>query len=165
MSFFYYDVFDLLAYPQSSIPYGFDCNLVYKWFVFKVFQRFESSDFLPINHSTHSLIHRSICCLFFFMCSLQPSLESKWRPKIWLFEPGISIRLRLTMRHFSLLWVNVMWNDSDLLTLTFPLFKDQLLSPFPPILFSCSWRSYKAIAQLFKDKHKKHKTSAGDKQF
>ena len=94
------DVFDLLAQPQSMMPYvhmGFSTVL----YIISLFSS-ERGKFFPISQFI-SLVLRSSCFFFLVMCSLHVNLLSRCSPRYFTVEPwGMVVWLMLIDGHCSL---------------------------------------------------------------
>jgi hypothetical protein len=98
-------ILDLLAQPHSSMPYvrmGFMTTL----YTTTLFSR-DNGDFLPKSQYSCSNF-RSVCLLFFAICSLQFSFPSICIPKYFTdSDSGINMLLKKTGGHRFFLSVNV----------------------------------------------------------
>ena len=108
------DIFDLLAQPQSAMPYvhmGFSTVL----YISSLFSS-ERGEFFPISQFI-SLVLRSSCFLFLVMCSFPVNLLSRCSPRYFTVEPwGMVVWLMLIGGHCPLRLVNVICVDLFWLT-------------------------------------------------
>jgi hypothetical protein len=115
------DVFVLLAQPHISTPYS---QIGFIILYSKSLLSNESLELLQISQCI-SLIFRSICFLFFVICSFQDRWLSRWIPTYFVLgESGVCMLLNVTGGHCSLRSIQVsnkMFLESNNLVVPFYL--------------------------------------------